>query len=128
MVDVAVIVALISIGGNVIQFFLNKKSSDIKILNERVAALDKLQDVQNRTYEQVTKAQDEELGSLRKKIDEQAEMLNSNKEEIQELNRLVTKLIGEGCHIGDCPSRIGYTIEEINKFTKKNEKSITRKY
>ena len=39
----AIIVAIVSILGNIIQYFLNKKSSDMSNLNEQVKLLSRLQ-------------------------------------------------------------------------------------
>jgi len=113
------IVSTISILGNVIQFLLNKKSNDIKNLKDRIELMDSVQGKQTKYYEKEMEHQNDKIKELQKKIENQAQMLRQNGEEILRLQRMVNKLIGDGCHLEDCPNRAPYSIEEINTMTKK---------
>lgn len=118
-----IIVAIISIFGNVIQYLLNKKSNDIGNLVKQVELLSKLQDEQTKAYEREKKLQENDMVGLRKQVDEQDEKLKDNKDEILRLQRMISRLIGNGCHLQDCPNRSPYTVEEINEMTKNNKKN-----
>lgn len=124
----AIIVALVSIMGNVIQFLLNKKSSDIKTLNEQVKLLGELQEKQSEAYQREMEEQDKEIKELRSIVNEQKSDLDANKEEMLRLQCLVNRLIGQGCHLVDrCPDRSPYTVDEINEMTnKKSNKNEQR--
>lgn len=124
----AIIVALVSIMGNVVQFLLNKKSSDIKTLNEQVKLLGDLQKKQSVAYQLEMEQQDKEIKELRGIVNAQKNDLDANKEEILRLQCLVSKLIGQGCHkVDSCPERSPYTVDEINDMTnKKNKKNEQR--
>jgi cell division septum initiation protein DivIVA len=121
------IVTTISIFGNVVQFLLNKKSNDIKNLKDRIELMDSVQGKQTKYYEKEMEHQNDKIKELQKKIESQAQMLRQNGEEILRLQRMVNKLIGEGCHLEDCPNRSPYTIEEINNLTKKINNETNKK-
>src|SRR5574344_1717658 len=121
------IVTTISIFGNVVQFLLNKKSNDIKNLKDRIELMDSVQGKQTKYYEKEMEHQNDKKKELQKKIESQAQMLRQNGEEILRLQRMVNKLIGEGCHLEDCPNRSPYTIEEINNLTKKINNETNKK-
>lgn len=116
-----ILVAIISVTANVIQIFMNKKSSDIKNLQNRIDLMDKVQEQQTKVYDSESKRQNDKITSLQNKIESQ-DILISN------LQLIVTKLIGAGCHIDNCAKRNPYTIEEISKITKtkKHEESNTK--
>lgn len=118
----AIIIAIISLMGNVMQFIFNKKSSDIKTINDQVKLLGKLQEEQTKAYEREKNLQDKELEGLRKKLDEQDRQIKADGEEIQKLQCMVSRLIGQGCHLDNCPNRSPYTVDEINEMTKKKQK------
>ena len=121
------IVTTISIFGNVVQFLLNKKSNDIKNLKDRIELMDSVQGKQTKYYEKEMEHQNDKIKELQKKIESQAQMLRQNGTEILRLQRIVNKLIGEGCHLEDCPNRSPYTIEEINNLTKKINNETNKK-
>ena len=120
----AIIIALVSILGNIIQYFLNKKSSDMSTLNNQVKLLGKLQEEQSKAYERNKKIQQNEIERLKKQVDKQNKILESNKNEIIELQISLNQLIGNGCHVVNCERREPYSMTEINKITKldNNEK------
>ena len=114
----AIMVAVISILGNIIQYFLNKKSSDMSNLNEQVKLLSRLQKEQSAAYERNKKTQQNEIERLKKQVEKQNKVLESNKKEINELQTKLNQLIGNGCHVINCKSREPYSMEEINSITK----------
>lgn len=122
------IVTTISIFGNVVQFLLNKKSNDIKNLKDRIELMDSVQGKQTKYYEKEMEHQNDKIKELQKKIESQAQMLRQNGEEILRLQRMVNKLIGNGCHLDDCPNRSPYTVEEINEMTKKIKNETAKKH
>lgn len=122
------IVTTISILGNVVQFLLNKKSNDIKNLKDRIELMDSVQGKQTKYYEKEMEHQNDKIKELQKKIESQAQMLRQNGEEILRLQRMVNKLIGNGCHLDDCPNRSPYTVEEINEMTKKIKNGTSKKH
>ncbi len=119
---ILIIVTIVSILGNLVQFFLNKKSKDIKNLRDRIELMDSVQDKQTKYYEKEMQHQNDKIKELQKKIESQADMLKQNGEEILRLQRIVQKLIGNGCHLEDCPNRSPYTVEELNEMTKRLKK------
>ena len=122
-------VAIISILGNIIQYLMNKKYNDIKDLDQQVALLSNLQKEQSISYENAKKMQENKIKDLEQKIKDQDNKMKEQNLKIEDLQRLVGKLIGDGCHLNDCPNRSPYTIEEINEMTKgnnKNEKNNNR--
>ena len=58
----AIIIAIVSILGNIIQYFLNKKSSDMSNLNEQVKLLSRLQKEQSAAYERNKKTTKQNIG------------------------------------------------------------------
>lgn len=123
MESIAIIaVAVISIFGNVIQFLLNKKANDIKSLDQQVALLSKLQKEQSFIYENANKLQENKIEGLELKVEEQEVKIKDYNKKLIELQRIISRLIGNGCHLEDCPNRSPYTVEEINEMTKKNKK------
>ena len=124
MEPTSIIAALsLSLLGNVLQFILNKKSNDIKTLKDRIELIDSVQDKQTKYYEKEMKYQNDKIVGLQKNVDNQADTLKRNGEEIARLQRLIGKLIGNGCHLDDCPNRSPYTVEEINEITKNSKKN-----
>lgn len=122
-------VAIISILGNIIQYLMNKKYNDIKDLDQQVALLSNLQKEQSISYENAKKMQENKIKDLEQKIKDQDNKMKEQSLKIEDLQRLVSRLIGNGCHLNDCPNRSPYTIEEINEMTKgnnKNEKNNNR--
>lgn len=122
-------VAIISILGNIIQYLMNKKYNDIKDLDQQVALLSNLQKEQSISYENAKKMQENKIKDLEQKIKDQDNKMKEQNLKIEDLQRLVSRLIGNGCHLNDCPNRSPYTIEEINEMTKgnnKNEKNNNR--
>jgi cell division septum initiation protein DivIVA len=89
--------------------------------------MDSVQGKQTKYYEKEMEHQNDKIKELQKKIESQAQMLRQNGEEILRLQRMVNKLIGEGCHLEDCPNRSPYTIEEINNLTKKINNETNKK-
>lgn len=125
----AIIIAIISLMGNVFQFLLNKKSSDSKYMNSQLEYIKGVLKTQGDAYAVEKQLHEKQMRELEEKVKEQDKMLKNNKEEIAKLQRMVNRLIGSGCHIDDCPQRSPYTVEEINEMTKnnkKNEKDISR--
>ena len=118
-----IIVATLSILGNIIQYLLNKKSNDIKNLRERINLMDSIQDKQTKIYGKDIENQNGKIKELQIKLGNQDIMLKQNKEEIIRLEKIVNKLIGDGCHEKECPNRSPYTIDELNEMTKKNNKN-----
>lgn len=117
-----ILVAIISVMANVIQIFVNKKSSDIKNLQNRIDLMDKVQEQQTKVYESESNRRNNEITSLRNKTESQ-DILISN------LQLIVAKLIGAGCHVDNCAKRDPYTIEEISKITKtKNHEENNTKH
>ena len=120
-----ILVAIISVMANIIQFFLNKKSNDIKNLQNRIDLMDKVQEQQTKVYDSESKRQNDKIISLQNKIENQDKLLKQNADEIMNLRRLVTKLIGDGCHINNCENRAPYTVDEISEMTKNRENEKT---
>ena len=54
---------------------------------------------------------------------EQDDQIKEQNNKIEDLQRLVNRLIGNGCHLDDCPNRSPYTVEEINEMIKKKHKN-----
>ena len=116
----AVAVAILSIMGNVVQFLINKKVSDIDRLEKQVDLLGKIQEKQTQSYESERKMQDEKISILNSKIEDQERLLNKNKQEILKLQGIVTKLLANGCHkMKDCKDSSPYTQDEIRQFIEK---------
>ena len=118
-----IIVALIGIGGNLIQYLLHKKSNDMESLIKQVDLLSKLQKEQSIAYQNASKLQENKIGGLEKKVKGQDGQIKEQNNKIEDLQRLINRLIGNGCHLDDCPNRSPYTVEEINEMTKKNHKN-----
>ncbi len=121
-----VLVAIISILGNIVQYLLNRKSNDIKNLKDRIELMDDVQDKQTKYYQTEIGYQNDRIKELQEKLDKQAEMLKANAEEIVRLQQMVNKLIGDSCHLEFCPNRSPYTTDELNEMTnkrKRNEKT-----
>ena len=85
----AIMVAVISILGNIIQYLLNKKSSDMSNLNEQVKLLSRLQKEQSAAYERNKKTQQNEIERLKKQVEKQNKVLESNKKEINEPDKFL---------------------------------------
>lgn len=117
-----IIVALIGLGGNLIQYLLHKKTNDMESLSKQVDLLSKLQREQSEAYESTNKLQENKIDGLEKKVREQDDNIKDYEDKFENLQRLVNRLIGNGCHLEDCPNRSPYTVEEINEMTKKNAK------
>ena len=118
-----IIVALIGLGGNLIQYLLHKKTNDMESLSKQVDLLSKLQREQSEVYESTNKLQENKIDGLEKKVKEQDDKIKDYEDKFENLQRLVNRLIGNGCHSEDCPNRSPYTVEEINEMTKKNHKN-----
>ena len=119
----AIIIAIISLMGNVFQFLLNKKNSDSKYMNLQLEYIKGVLKTQGDAYAVEKQLHEKQMRELEEKVKEQDKMLKNNKEEIAKLQRMVNRLIGNGCHIDDCPQRSPYTVEEINEMTKNNKKN-----
>ena len=109
-----IIVALIGIGGNLIQYLLHKKSNDMESLIKQVDLLSKLQKEQSIAYQNASKLQENKIGGLEKKVKEQDGQIKEQNNKIEDLQRLINRLIGNGCHLDDCPNRSPYTVEDLS--------------
>lgn len=123
----AIAVAIISIIGNFIQFYMNKRTYDVRNLNQELDYIKGVLKTQGDAYKIEKDFQENKIKELGDKVAAQEKTLNANKEEILKLQRIVSRLIGNGCHIENCPSRSPYTFEEIQEITKnQNINNINR--
>lgn len=115
---VLIAVAIISILGNIIQFFLNKKSKEICDLKNEFELIKQMQKEKSEQMVIALQERDKTIEKLTEKVQRQ-------ESELKNLRQLFTKMLADGCHNFDCTGRQPYTVEEINKMTnnKKNEKN-----
>lgn len=116
----SIIIAIISVMGNIMQFLLNKKSTDTRNMKSQLDYINGVLKTQGEAYKAEKKLHEKQMGDLQDVVSEQGKTLKNNNEEILKLRRMVAKLFGKSCHIDDCVNRSPYTIEEINEMTKNN--------
>lgn len=112
--DAVVIVAIVSIIGNILQFLLGKKSVDIDNLQKQLDLTIKLYEERGRVSDAALKARGVEITRLNDKMKEQDKLIQDNTFEIERMRKIITRMIGDGCHRTECKRRIAYSPDEIN--------------
>lgn len=121
----AIIVAVISLMGNLMQYIMNKKNSDVQTLNHELEYIKSVLKTQAEAYKIEQDLQEKKIKTLETKVASQGNTLKEYEDKITLMQGSIAKLIGNGCHTENCAQRKPYTLEEINEVTKsknKNEK------
>ena len=119
----AIIVAVISLMGNLMQYIMNKKSSDVKTLNHELEYIKSVLKTQAEAYKIEQNLQEKKIKTLETKVASQGNTLKEYEDKITLLQGSIAKLIGNGCHVEHCGERKPYTLEEINEVTKSKKKN-----
>ncbi len=119
----AIIVAVISLMGNLMQYIMNKKNSDVQTLNHELEYIKSVLKTQAEAYKIEQNLQEKKIKTLETKVASQGNTLKEYEDKITLMQGSIAKLIGNGCHTDNCAQRKPYTLEEINEVTKSNKKN-----
>jgi len=105
-----IVVSAISIIGNVIQYLLNKKNTDIDSLDKQFKLFKDFQLEKDKEQREALTERDKNINILKERVSKQ-------EIELIKLRKLFIQMLKDGCHVTDCPNKESYSIAEINKYT-----------
>jgi hypothetical protein len=121
-IQAAVVLFLISMAGNIYQYWMSKKGRDLDAIKKEIDLLQKLQDTKDKAYEEALKVKDLEIQHLTEEVKAQTELIEQNTNELKRMQKIITFLIGNGCQeASSCNEHCPYSLEDLNKLIKGEE-------
>lgn len=113
----AVVLFLISMAGNIYQFWANKKSRDLDAIKKQIELLQELQETKDKSYEEALKVKDLQIKQLTDEVKAQTELIDKNTAELKRMQKIVTFLIGNGCQDAKtCTDHCPYSMEDLENL------------
>ena len=115
----AVVLFVISMAGNVYQFWAGKKGRDLDAIKKEIELLQKLQATKDKAYEEALRVKDLQIQQLTDEVKAQTELIEKNTSELKRMQKIVTFLIGNGCQeSSNCSEHCPYSLEDLDKLIK----------
>ena len=113
-VQSAIVLFLISMAGNIYQFWAGKKGRDLDAIKKEIELLQQLQTSKDKAYEEALKVKDLQIQQLTEEVKAQNELIEKNTAELKRMQKIVTYLIGNGCQDSKtCPDHCPYSMEDL---------------
>jgi hypothetical protein len=121
-IQAAVILFLISMAGNIYQFWAGKKGRDLDAIKKEIELLQQLQITKDKAYEEALKVKDLQIMHLTNEMKAQTELIEKNTAELKRMQKIVTFLIGNGCQeSASCNEHCPYSMEDLEKLIKSED-------
>lgn len=118
----AIVLFLISMAGNLYQFWSGKKSRDIDAIKKEIDLLQQLQATKDKAYEEALKVKDLQIQQLTEEVKSQTELIEKNTTELKKMQRIITFLIGNGCQEAKtCSEHCPYSLDDLEKLINNDE-------
>jgi hypothetical protein len=115
--EAAVVLFIISMAGNVYQFWAGKKGRDLDSIKKELELLQQLQVTKDKAYEEAMKVKDLQIEQLTKQVASQTALIEKNTIELKRMQKIVTFLIANGCQEANtCPDHCPYSMEDLEKI------------
>lgn len=116
-IQAAVVLFLISMAGNVYQFWSGKKGRDLDAIKKELELLQQLQASKDKAYEEALRVKDLQIKQLTDEVKTQTELIEKNTIELKRMQKIVTFLIANGCQEAKiCPDHCPYSIDDLEKI------------
>ena len=122
-IEAAVALFLISMAGNVYQYWTGRKTRDLDAIKKEIELLQELQATKDKAYEEALRVKDLQIKQLTEEVKAQTELIEKNTSELKRMQKIVTFLIGNGCQEArSCNEHCPYSLEDLDKLvTGENE-------
>lgn len=121
-IQAAVVLFLISMAGNIYQFWAGKKGRDLDAIKKQIDLLQQLQATKDKAYEEALRVKDLQIQQLTEEVKAQTELIEKNTLELKRMQKIVTFLIGNGCQEAkSCSDHCPYSLEDLDKLIKGEE-------
>lgn len=128
-IQATVVLFLISMAGNIYQFWAGKKGRDLDAIKKEIELLQQLQATKDKSYEEALKVKDLQIQRLTEEVKAQTELIEKNTSELKRMQKIVTFLIGNGCQeASSCSEHCPYSMEDLEKLISgenENETSVS---
>lgn len=115
--EAAVVLFIISMVGNIYQFWAGKKGRDLDAIKKELELLQQLQNSKDKAYEEALRVKDLQIKQLTEEVKVQTELIEKNTIELKRMQKIVTFLIGNGCQeANSCADHCPYGIEDLEKI------------
>lgn len=116
-IETAVVLFLISMAGNVYQYWTGRKTRDLDAIKKEIELLQELQATKDKAYEEALKVKDLQINQLTEEVKAQTELIEKNTSELKRMQKIVTFLIGNGCQEAmSCNEHCPYSLEDLDKM------------
>lgn len=116
-IQATIVLFLISMAGNIYQFWTGKKARDLDAIKKELELLQQLQATKDKAYEEALKVKDLQIKQLTEEVKAQTELIAKNTTELKKMQKIVTFLIGNGCQEANgCSDHCPYTIDDLEKI------------
>lgn len=116
-IQAAVALFLISMAGNIYQFWAGKKSRDLDAIKKELELLQQLQATKDKAYEEALKVKDLQIKQLTDEVKAQTELIEKNTIELKRMQKIVTFLIANGCQEAKtCSDHCPYSIDDLERI------------
>lgn len=121
----AVVLFVISMAGNIYQFWAGKKGRDLDAVKKEIELLQQLQTTKEKAYEEAMKVKDLQIKQLTDEVKTQTELIEKNTSELKRMQKIVTFLIANGCQeSASCNEHCPYSMEDLERLLKSEENEI----
>lgn len=118
-IQAAIVLFLISMAGNIYQFWAGKKGRDLDAIKKQIDLLQELQATKDKAYEEALRVKDLQIQQLTEEVKSQTELIEKNTCELKRMQKIVTFLIGNGCQDArTCAEHCPYSLEDIDNLIK----------
>jgi hypothetical protein len=115
--EAAIVLFIISMAGNVYQFWAGKKGRDLDSIKKELELLQELQVTKDKAYEEALNVKDLQIKQLGEQVLAQTALIEKNTLELKRMQKIVTFLIANGCQDANtCPEHCPYSMEDLEKI------------
>lgn len=123
-IESAIVLFLISMAGNIYQFWSGKKGRDLDAIKKEIELLQQLQATKDKAYEEALNVKDLQIQQLTEEVKSQTKLIEKNTTELKRMQKIVTFLIGNGCQDSKtCPDHCPYSLEDLDKLINTDEEN-----
>lgn len=116
-IQATIVLFLISMAGNIYQFWAGKKGRDLDSIKKELELLQQLQVTKDKAYEEALRVKDLQIKQLTDEVKAQTLLIEKNTDELKRMQKIVTFLIANGCQEANtCADHCPYSIDDLNRI------------
>ena len=116
-IQATIVLFLISMAGNIYQFWAEKKGRDLDSIKKELELLQQLQVTKDKAYEEALRVKDLQIKQLTDEVKAQTLLIEKNTDELKRMQKIVTFLIANGCQEANtCADHCPYSIDDLNRI------------